>query len=62
MWDMFSLLFGAKLKTMEGQFKQPPEMDVSHEENLSEKWKRWKQTMNLYLEVALNERSEKEKM
>lgn len=61
MWDMLSLLFGEKLKTMEGQFKQPPEMDFSHEGNLSEKWKRWKQTMNLYLEVALNDRSEKEK-
>jgi hypothetical protein len=62
MWDMFSLLFGEKLITMEGQFKQPPEMDVSHEGNLSEKWKIWKQTMNLYLEDALNERSEKEKI
>jgi hypothetical protein len=47
MWDMFSLLFGETLKTMEGQFKQPPEMDVSHEGNLSEKWKIWKQTMNV---------------
>ena len=62
MWNMFSLLFGEKLKTMEGQFKQPPEMDVSHEGNFSEKWKIWKQTMNLYLEDALNERSEKEKI
>jgi hypothetical protein len=55
MWDMFSLLFGEKLKTMEGQFNQPPEMNFSHEGNLSENWKRWKQTMNLYLEVALND-------
>ncbi|CAC5384578.1 unnamed protein product [Mytilus coruscus] len=29
-------------------------MDFSHEDNLSEKWKRWKQTMNLYLEVAMD--------
>jgi hypothetical protein len=34
---MFSLLFGEKLKTMEGQFKQPPEMDFSYEGTLSEK-------------------------
>ncbi|CAC5408403.1 unnamed protein product [Mytilus coruscus] len=39
---------------MDGHFKQPPEMDFSHEDNLSEKWKRWKQTMNLYLEVAMD--------
>ncbi|CAC5377387.1 unnamed protein product [Mytilus coruscus] len=41
---------------MDGHFKQPPEMDFSHEDNLSEKWKRWKQTMNLYLEVAMGEK------
>ncbi|CAC5384774.1 unnamed protein product [Mytilus coruscus] len=41
---------------MDGHFKQPPEMDFSHEDNLSEKWKRWKQTMNLYLEVAMEGR------
>ncbi|CAC5393322.1 unnamed protein product [Mytilus coruscus] len=45
---------------MDGHFKQPPEMDFSHEDNLSEKWKRWKQTMNLYLEVAMGEKTEKE--
>ncbi|CAC5370552.1 unnamed protein product [Mytilus coruscus] len=41
---------------MDGHFKQLPEMDFSHEDNLSEKWKRWKQTMNLYLEVAMEGR------
>ncbi|CAC5421262.1 unnamed protein product [Mytilus coruscus] len=35
-------------------------MDFSHENNLFEKWKRWKQTMNLYLEVAMCEKTEKE--
>ncbi|CAC5418952.1 unnamed protein product [Mytilus coruscus] len=45
---------------MDGHFKQPPEIDYSHEDNLSEKWKRWKQTMNLYLEVAMGEKTEKE--
>ncbi|CAC5421152.1 unnamed protein product [Mytilus coruscus] len=45
---------------MDGHFKQLPEMDFSHEDNLSEKWKRWKQTMNLYLEVAMGEKTEKE--
>ncbi|CAC5423835.1 unnamed protein product [Mytilus coruscus] len=45
---------------MDGHFKQPLEMDFSHEDNLSEKWKRWKQTMNLYLEVAMGEKTEKE--
>ncbi|VDI62424.1 Hypothetical predicted protein, partial [Mytilus galloprovincialis] len=45
---------------MDGHFKQPPEMDFSHEDNLSEKWKRWKQTMSLYLEVAMSEKTEKE--
>lgn len=59
---MLSLLFGGeKIKErMDGHFKQPPEMDFSHEDNLSEKWKRWKQTMNLYLEVAMGEKTEKE--
>lgn len=54
---MLSLLFGGeKIKErMDGHFKQPPEMDFSHEDNLSEKLKRWKQTMNLYLEVAMGE-------
>ncbi|CAC5421269.1 unnamed protein product [Mytilus coruscus] len=41
---------------MDGHFKQPPEMDFSHEDNLSKKWKRWKQIMNLYLEVAMEGR------
>ncbi|CAC5373079.1 unnamed protein product [Mytilus coruscus] len=45
---------------MYGHFKQPPEMDFSHEDNLSQKWKIWKQTMNLYLEVAMGEKTEKE--
>ncbi|CAC5359831.1 unnamed protein product [Mytilus coruscus] len=59
---MLSLLCGGeKIKErMDGHFKQPPEMDFSHEDNLSEKWKRWKQTMNLYLEVAMGEKTEKE--
>lgn len=59
---MLSLLFGGeKIKErMDGHFKQPPEMDFSHEDNLSEKWKRWKQTMSLYLEVAMSEKTEKE--
>jgi hypothetical protein len=51
---MFSLLFGEKLKTMEGQFNQPPEMNFSHEGNLSENWKRWKQTMNYLLNVQIH--------
>ncbi|CAC5407755.1 unnamed protein product [Mytilus coruscus] len=45
---------------MDGHFKQTARNGFFHEDNLSEKWKRWKQTMNLYLEVAMGEKTEKE--
>lgn len=58
---MLSLLFGEKVPKMDGQFRQPPEMDFSHEGNLAEKWKRWRQTMDYYLDVAMSDKTEKEK-
>ena len=39
-----------------------PELDfMSREGNLSERWKRWKETMNLYMNVCLKGATEKEK-
>ena len=48
---------------MEQQFKPPPEMDFSTTDgaNVSEKWQKWKQTMELYLKLAMSKKSEKEK-
>lgn len=39
--------------------KQPPEMDFA-DMNLSERWRRWKQTMQLYLSLSMADKSEKE--
>ena len=42
--------------------RQPPELDfTSSEGNLSERWKRWKQTINLSMDVCLKGTTEKEK-
>ena len=45
------------------QLKQPPEMDfaVSDVTNLPEKWRKWKHTAELYLSLAMPNKSEKEK-
>ncbi|CAC5418934.1 unnamed protein product [Mytilus coruscus] len=44
---------------MEAHLKQPPEMNFSSDGNMTERWKKWRQTMELYLDVALSE-AEKE--
>ena len=44
---------------MEAHLKQPPEMNFSRDENMSERWKKWRQTMELYLDVAMSETEEK---
>ena len=41
---------------------QPAEMDFSTSGNIAERWKSWKQTVQLYLDVAMSEKTEKEKM
>ena len=44
------------------KLRQQPELDfTSYEGNLSERWKRWRQTMNLYMDVCLKGATEKEK-
>ena len=44
------------------KLKQPPELQfVSSNGDLSERWKRWIQTVNLYMDVCLKDTSEKEK-
>ena len=40
---------------------QPAEMDFSISGNIAERWKSWKQTVQLYLDVAMSEKTEKEK-
>ena len=40
---------------------QPAEMDFSTSGNIAERWKSWKQTVQLYLDVAMSEKTEKEK-
>ncbi|MCG7876437.1 MAG: RNase H-like domain-containing protein [Candidatus Thiodiazotropha endolucinida] len=39
---------------------QPAEMDFSTSGNIAERWKMWKQTVQLYLDVAMADKSEKE--
>ena len=48
---------------MEQHFKPPPEMDFSSTDgaNVAERWQKWKQTMELYLKLAMSEKSEKSK-
>lgn len=48
---------------MEQFFKPPPEMDFSTTDgaNVAEKWRKWKQTMELYLKLAMSGKSEKSK-
>lgn len=55
---MLSVLFGGEKtkEAMDGHFKQPSKRDFSHECNLSARWKIWKQTMNLYLKVAMGKK------
>ena len=45
------------------QFRPPPEMDFSTADgaNVAEKWRKWKQTMDLYLSLAMSDKSEKDK-
>ena len=37
---------------------QPSEMDVSSSGNLVERWKQWKQTIQLYLDIAMADKTE----
>ena len=48
---------------MEQLFKPPPEMDFSTTDgaNVAEKWRKWIQTMELYLKLAMSGKSEKSK-
>ena len=43
------------------QFRPPPEMDFSTADgaNIAEKWRKWKQIMDLYLTLAMMDKSEK---
>ncbi|XP_060073561.1 uncharacterized protein K02A2.6-like [Ylistrum balloti] len=42
--------------------RPPPELDFSASEgNLPEKWRKWEQSMRLYLDIAMSDKSEKEK-
>lgn len=41
--------------------KQPPEFNFSSDGNMSERWKIWRQTMELYLDVAMSAADEKDK-
>ena len=44
------------------KLKQPPELQfVSSNGDLAERWKRWIQTVNLYMSVCLKDATEKEK-
>jgi hypothetical protein len=41
--------------------RPPPELDFSSSDgNLPEKWRKWEQTMRLYLNIAMHERDEKD--
>jgi hypothetical protein len=42
------------------KLNQPPEMDFNSH-HLAETWRRWKQTMQFYLDVALADKEDKEK-
>ncbi|CAB4023870.1 Hypothetical predicted protein [Paramuricea clavata] len=44
------------------KLRQPPELQfVSSDGDLSERWKRWIQTVNLYMDVCMKDASEKER-
>ena len=44
------------------ELKQPPELQfVSSNGDLAERWKRWIQTVNLYMDVCLKDAAEKKK-
>ncbi|CAC5369075.1 unnamed protein product [Mytilus coruscus] len=45
---------------MEAHLKQPPVMNFSSDGNMAERWKKWRQTMELYLDVAMTEAEEKD--
>ncbi|XP_062570142.1 uncharacterized protein LOC134232211 [Saccostrea cucullata] len=48
-------------KEME-HIRPPPELDFSTTDgNLPERWRKWEQTMKLYLNIAMHERNEKDK-
>ena len=54
---------GKNRKTME-QLKQPPEMLFAVSgaaESLPERWRKWKQTTEIYLEIDMGSKTEKEK-
>ena len=40
---------------------QPAEMDFSSTGNMVERWKQWKQTVELYLDIAMADKTEAEK-
>ena len=43
------------------KLNQPPEMDFSTSGNIAERWKMWKQTVELYLDVTMSGKPEPEK-
>ena len=55
-------MFLLTLSTMDN-LKPPGEMDFSTTgaRDVADTWRKWKQTMELYLQLCMNEKSEKEK-
>ena len=48
-------------KEME-HIRPPPELDFSTTDgNFPERWRKWEQTMKLYLDITMNDRDEKDK-
>ncbi|GFO22882.1 hypothetical protein PoB_004938700 [Plakobranchus ocellatus] len=43
------------------QLRQPPELDFSSTNGLPERWRKWKQSMQLYLDLAMKTKSDEEK-
>ena len=43
------------------KLNQPPEMDFSTSGNIAERWRMWKQTVELYLDVTMSGKPEPEK-
>ena len=37
---------------------QPSEMDFSSSVNIAERWKQWKQTVQLYLDISMTDKTE----
>lgn len=54
--NVIGIVWWGKDKRGNSHFKQPSKMDYFHEYNLSARWSIWKQTMNLYLKVAMGKK------